>query len=186
MAIKKTWYEIVAPEMFGKKIIGETLSVDPKQLLGRSLEVSLADLSKDYSRYYIKVRLMIDRVDGQKAFTKFIGHDSLRERIFRMVQRKTRRVDCIQDIQTKDGKRVRVKTILILPKRVRTSIKDAVRKGVADIVKKVSSETDFESFVNMIIFGTLQQTIKNECKKIYPISKIEIRKSEVLKERKKR
>ena len=28
MALKKQWYEIVAPEMFGSKVIGETLAVE--------------------------------------------------------------------------------------------------------------------------------------------------------------
>jgi ribosomal protein S3AE len=35
VAVKKIWYDIVAPEMFGSTVIGQTLAAEPKQLVGR-------------------------------------------------------------------------------------------------------------------------------------------------------
>ena len=180
MAVKKTWYEIVAPEMFGGKPIGETLAADSRQLVGRKIDVSLMDISRNYSKFFVKVRLQIDKIDGNKAHTKLVGHDVLRERIYRMVQRHGRRVDAIQDVRTKDGVHIRVKTVFMLIKRVGSSTKNATRKMAHDMIEEAASKATFEEFINAIIEGNLQHKLKKDCSKVYPIGSIEIRRTELL------
>ncbi len=114
MALKKQWYEIVSPKAFDEKIVGETLAVEPKHLIGRKVTFSMLELNKDYTNFYVKVHFKIDNVDGMRAHTKFVGHEIMRERIYRMVQHRTRRVDCVQDITTKDNVRIRIKTVFTL------------------------------------------------------------------------
>lgn len=143
MAIKKQWFEIVAPPFFGEKQVGETLAVEPKQLIGRAISTSLIDLDPETKKFWIKINLSIVNVDGVKARTEIIGHDTMFEHIYRMVQRHSRRVDCIQDITTNDNTKVRVKTVLIIPRRVGTSIKKAVRAKTLETTKSVVSNTDF-------------------------------------------
>lgn len=179
MAIKKTWYEIIAPKMFDEQVIGETPAVDSKQLIGRTMKISLMDISKDHSKFYIKLNFQIERIDG-KAYTRFVGHECMPERIYRMVQRRMRRVDCVQDVKTSDGFKLRVKSILIIPRRVGTSIKDAVRAKMKNVIDKIASEKTIDEIVKMIISDELQKVIREECKKIYPIGVVEIRKTEVL------
>ena len=179
MAIKKQWYEIMSPKLFGEKVVGETLAVDPKNLIGRKVAVSLMEVSRNYSKFYIKLDLQIDRVEGGKAFTKFVGHDIMRERVYRMVQRHGRRVDVVQDVTTKDGKKVRIKTVFMLIKRVGKSTKDAARKMAKDMVDDMAKEMTFEEMINSIIAGDIQHDIRKECTKIYPIGSIEIRKTEL-------
>ena len=180
MAVKKQWYEIVAPKMFGGGVVGETLAADAKHLIGRVIFVSLPEISRDYAKFYIKLKLQIESTNGAKAQTKLVGHDVMRERVYRMVQRYIRRVDCIQDVTTKDGVKLRVKTLLILIKRVGTSRKDGVRKACKEAVDRIASETDFEALMFMIIKGELQNKLRKECSKAYPIGNIEVRKTEVL------
>jgi small subunit ribosomal protein S3Ae len=185
MALKKQWYEIVAPKMFGSKVIGETLAVEPKSLVGRVLEVSLLDVIRDYSKFYIKLRFQIERVDGQKALTKFIGHDIMAERVSRMVQRHGRRVDVIEDVTTKDGVSLRVKVVFVLLRHVGTSMKDATRKAAREKLVEIAKSTEFETLVNMIIRGELAQEIRKAATKVYPVASIEIRKTEVMEGKKK-
>lgn len=180
MAVKKTWYEIIAPEMLGGKPIGETLAADSRQLIGRTMDVSLMDISHNYSKFYVKVRLQIDKIDGNRAQTKLVGHDVLRERVYRMVQRHGRRVDAVQDVTTKDGVQIRVKTVFMLIKRVGASTKDATRKLTRDLIEKAAAESTFEEFVNAIISGDLQHNLKKEASRIYPVGSIEIRRTEVI------
>jgi len=92
LAEKKKWYQIVAPKMFDEKPLAETLAAEPEQLIGRTIEVSLMNLTKDYSRFYMKMLFQVERVEGDIAYTKFVGHDVMRDRIYRMVQRRVRRV----------------------------------------------------------------------------------------------
>lgn len=70
MALKKQWYDIVAPKMFGEPVIGETLAVEPKHLIGRVLQVSLLEVIKDYSKFYIKLNLRIDRWRARKPIQR--------------------------------------------------------------------------------------------------------------------
>ncbi len=184
MAVKKQWYEIIAPKMFGEKVVGETLAADPKQLIGRKINVSLMDMSRDFAKFYLKMSFRVVSVEGMKAYTKFVGHDIMRERIFRMVQRRLRRVDCVQDVTTKDGQKLRVKTVFVLAKRVGTSLKDATRKKCREVVEKAATENTLEDFVKLIIAGEVQNRVKQDCYKIYPIGGIEIRKSELFEEKK--
>ncbi|MFH0832926.1 MAG: 30S ribosomal protein S3ae [Candidatus Aenigmatarchaeota archaeon] len=183
--LKKQWYEIVAPKAFEEKVVGETLANDPKQLIGRTIEVNVIDLLGDYSKFYFKIKFQAEKIEGSKIFTKFVGHECMRERVYRMVQRHVRRVDCIQDVNTKDGVKVRIKTIFVLASRVGTSLKDKSRKKAKEIVEKVVKEKTLDEFVKMIISGELQMMIKKDCSKIYPVGNVEIRKTEVLKEKKK-
>ncbi len=180
MAVKKTWYEIVAPKMFGEVPIGETMVFDPKNLIGRNIKVNLTDLGKDYQKFFMKMVFKIDNVEKNKASTKFVGHDVTYERIYRMVQRRTRRVDCIADFTTSDGQKIRLKIIVILTRRVGTSIKDVVRAKIKEVTEKYVAGIELEPLIKSIITDQLQRVIKEDCKKIYPIGQVELRKSELL------
>ncbi len=185
MALKKQWYEIISPKAFGEKTLGETPAADPKSLIGRRIAVSLLELSRDYQKFYIKLLFQVDSVQGTKAHTRVVGHDIMRERIYRMVQRRVRRVDAIQDVTTKDGAKVRIKTVFVLIRRVGTSIKSATRKKAKEIIDASAKEKTLEELIQMMILGELQQTIRKECSKISPLGNIEIRKSEIVPEKKK-
>ena len=185
MPRKKQWYEIVTPKEFGEKVIGDTMATDPKNLIGRKVTVSMLDLLKDFSKFYLKLQFQIDTVNGSKAYTKLIGHDCTRERIYRMVQRHVKRVDVIQDVVTKDNIKVRVKTVFVLIKKVNTSKKNAARKKARETIDTVAKGINFLDLINMITAGELQQTIRKDCRKICTMGNIEIRRSEILQERKK-
>lgn len=185
MALKRQWYELYSPKAFGEKMLGETPANDPKSLIGRKIAVSLLELSRDYARFYIKLILQVGEVQGNKAFTKLVGHDIMRERIYRMVQRRVRRVDVIQDVMTKDNLKVRVKTVFVLIRRVGTSIKSATRQKARELIDAFAKEKSFEDLVRAVISGELQQLVKTECSKISALGNIEIRKSEILPVKKK-
>jgi len=178
VAIKKMWYDITAPAMFGSVVIGQTLAAEPKQIIGRRMWTALPDMGVDSKKFYIKIGLTVDNVDGTKATTKAIGHECVAERICRMVQRYTRRVDCIQDVKAQDAT-IRVKTVLIIPRRVGTAVKDAVRAKLRETVEELVSKMTTEEFLKSVIDDKLQLSIRNACKKIYPVGMVEIRKSEI-------
>jgi len=179
---EKIWYKIIAPEYFNKVELGETPANDPKKVIGRVAEVTVADLGGSIRRSYIKVYFKIYEVRGTEAHSKFIGHEMTTESVQRMVKRRRSRIDGVFDVRTKDGYLVRVKPIIITERRVNTSRKDAIRKIAKEVVENVASETEFKDFVHMLINGELASKIKEAAKKIYPIRDCEIRKSEVLEE----
>lgn len=179
MALKKQWYEIVAPKMFGEKVVGETLAVDSKSLLGRTVQVNIVEVSKDFSRFFVKLNFKITDVSGSTAKTKLIGHEVMSERVYRIVQRHTRRVDVIQDVVTKDNVKLRIKTVFTLARRVNTALKTAARAAAYELIEKTAKQSNFEDLMQSVIKGELQQKIRRECNKIYPVANVEIRKTEV-------
>lgn len=178
--IKKKWYTVYAPKIFGGMEIGEILVTDPKKLNERVIEVLLSDIIKDPSKFYIKLRFRGDEIEDEKLFTKFIGHECLRDYISHIVRRGITRVDNNIVVTTKDNIKVRVKGLLITTRRVNVSMKKKMIKTMDKIVLEHAKKTNFEEFVKDMIFGVISKKIKQACKKIYPVSKVEIRKSHVL------
>ena len=185
MPVKKQWYQIIAPKMFGSKEVAQTLSVDESYVKNRIMESTLLELSKEFSKFYIKVKFKIDKVEGTKAYTKFIGHDVMRERVSRMVQRRTKRVDSVVDCETKDGVGIRLKSIIILNGNVSSSIKSKTRHTCNEVLQKGVKKMDFEDAVKEIINGKLSLEIKKTCGKFSSVKDVEICKSELLKQEKK-
>ena len=64
----KNWYRVLAPTMFESVQIGETPSDDPEKLKGRMLDVTLQQLTGDFSKMHIKLIFKIDDIKGSDAF----------------------------------------------------------------------------------------------------------------------
>src|SRR5439155_23772711 len=71
----KVWYNLLAPEMFNKQVLGETPTDTPDKLGGRVSEVTVQDLSGGFSRRDSKVAFRVSQVQGQDAFRQFFGPD---------------------------------------------------------------------------------------------------------------
>ncbi len=184
MAVKKTkskaWYTIISPEMFGSKEIGKTTAVDPDYLVGRKITVSAMEAANNYSKYYLKFKVRVDKVDGDKVLTSFDGSECMRDYISRMVLRHVRRIDTVQDLKTKDGKKVRVKSLAIVSKKMNSSIVKVVRKRIQDDVKELVDNSSLEELVNGIIDDNMKIRVLDDIRKIYPVRTFEFRKTEVL------
>ncbi|RLG58159.1 MAG: 30S ribosomal protein S3ae, partial [Candidatus Hydrothermarchaeota archaeon] len=105
----KKWYDIYAPKMFGEIKIGETVASNPENLIGRVIEVTLKDITGEFTKQHIKLKFQIHEVKGDKAYTKLKGHELSREYMRSQIRRKTTRVEGIVDVVTKDGQKLRVR-----------------------------------------------------------------------------
>ncbi len=175
----KEWYEIVSPKFIGDLSLGETPALDPGMVIGRKVEASLMEISNDPSKYYIKLIFKISEVSGGKARTEFFGHECTRDFLARIVRKRTSRIDTNEVYELKDGK-IRIKTITITERRVDTTVKTRIRKKVCEFLKSALSEMKIEDFVRSFILGKIQNSIRKEIEKIYPVRIFEIRKSEVV------
>jgi small subunit ribosomal protein S3Ae len=71
----KNWYTLHDPEMFNKSPLGETPSDEPEKLLGRITEVTVQDITGDFSKMHIKLIFKAEGLQGSDINTRFIGHD---------------------------------------------------------------------------------------------------------------
>lgn len=176
---RKEWIKLIAPKYFGEMEVGSTPADDPEKAVGRTVEIRLSDLTKDSRHKNIKVFFKVERVQEGKGFTKFFGHELDKDYVERIVRGGKSRVDVITDVKTKDEKEMRVKSLILTAKRVKTSQKEKLRKISKKTVKKFASENAWGEFVYKMLVSRLAKQIRKKAHKIYPLSKVEIRKSEV-------
>ncbi|AKB18347.1 MULTISPECIES: 30S ribosomal protein S3ae [unclassified Methanosarcina] len=175
----KEWYNIEAPVYLNRAIVGNTMAGDPSLLLGRNVETTVGELTNDMTKNNTKVILRINNVVGDIATTDLMGHELTTDYIRSIVKRQTSRIDANVDVKTKDGYIIRVKPTCFTIKRARSSQMKAIREMMVEIVKRRAAESDFETFMQEAILGRLSAAIYRQAKFIYPLRRVEIRKTEV-------
>ena len=175
----KEWYNIEAPAYLNRAQIGTTMASDPSLLVGRKIETTVGELTNDITKNNTKVLLRVNNVVGDTANTTLIGHELTTDYVRSIVKRQTSRIDANVDVRTKDGYLIRVKPTCFTIKRARSSQMKAIREMMIDIVKKRAAECDFETFMQEAILGRLSANIYRQAKFIYPLRRVEIRKTEV-------
>lgn len=180
----KKWYNVVAPPVFGEAPLGTTPADDPDKLIGRVMEVTLFDITGDYAHVHIKLYFQIVRVEGDTAYTRFKGHELLRDYIRSLTRRKSSKITGIFDVWTKDGYGLRVTSMVFTRYRCKTSQKKLIRKRMKEIIEKRAAESTLDEFIQAMVFsdqeGSLAQEIEEAARKIYAIRKVEIAKSKLL------
>jgi small subunit ribosomal protein S3Ae len=175
----KQWYNLVAPEMFGKANIGETVADVPEKLIGRVIEVTLGELTNDLSKQNIKLLLKVDSVGGDSAYTKFTGHQLTQDYLRSLIKRSTSNIETNISVLTKDGYTVRVKPSCYTIKRARANQIKAIRSIMNSVITSRAREMDMEQFVQEIVTGKLSASIYHDVKPIYPLRRVEVRKTEI-------
>jgi small subunit ribosomal protein S3Ae len=175
------WVPVYAPEAFGKVEVAEIATRDIEKINGRTVEISLYDITKEIEHQFIKLKLRITKVENNKAYTTFIMHDMTRDYIRSIVRRGTSRVDLITDMQTKDGWTIRIYVIAITIRRISASMKSRIRKAALQALSDRVPQLTLDELVREMTLGKLASLVAEKVKKIYPCKKVEIRKSKVIK-----
>lgn len=177
----KEWYSVHAPHMFNEVVIGETPSADPEYLIGRTTEVTVQDLTGDFSKMHIKLKFKINAVDGHDAKTTFIGHDLTSDYVRRLTRRKKTKTDHVVDVTTSDNFLIRVKTMSIAERRIQSSQEIGMRHVIGVTLLEMGSKMTVAELIKSIISGDLAKDLARACRVVIPMKRIEIRKTEVLK-----
>ena len=178
---EKSWYTIKTPVNFEDKEIGETPAKDPELLIGRGVEVTMRELTGDFSKQYIKLRFEIDNVAGNVANTKFTGHKTTTDYVRSMIRRGTSRIDASAVVKTKDDRKLKLQVLAVTTRRAKSSQQRYMRKTIEDLLIEAAAERSFDDLVHVCVNGKLASEIYHNAKKIYPLKRVEIIKSKVMK-----
>ena len=178
---EKSWYTIKTPVNFEDKEIGETPARDPDLLIGRGVEVTMRELTGDFSKQYIKLRFEIDNVAGEVANTKFTGHKTTTDYVRSMIRRGTSRIDASAVVTTKDDRKIKLQVLAVTIRRAKSSQQRYMRSVIEDLLREAASEKSFDELVKVCVNGKLASEIYHKAKKIYPLKRVEIIKSKVIK-----
>jgi len=176
----KRWFTVIAPEYFGGVEIGSVVADDPQKLIGRTVESTLYDVTEDFAHQYMKMYFQITNVEGKRALTIFKGHEYSRDYLRSLVRRRTTRIDCVTNVVTKDGYKLRVSAVAFTLVRIKTSQEKEIRAVMKRIIEEKAAALTFNQFVQESVLGKIASDIYNEAKKIVPLRHVGIRKSKLL------
>ncbi len=177
----KNWYNILAPPSFDNITIADTLSDNPDKLINRVTEVSLQDITNDFRKSHIKLFFKINKIEDTNALTQFIGHELTSDYLRRMIRRKRSKIDGVYDVNTRDGAIIRVKPFATTDKRIQNSQRKVVRDTMKQTIYDQAKISTLSEFIQFIIDGKVGSEVYKKCKKLYPVKRVEVNKTEVIK-----
>jgi len=176
---QKSIYTIVAPENFDFRELGDTIANNPENLIGRTIDVSLRDITGDKTKQHLKIVFEINEVKDKKAYTRFkvfnVNPGYLRSR----VRKGTSKIDCIHRIDIEPNLRVQVKVMAVTHQNIKTSRVRDITAKISEILDKYKN-TKLDDFIQSTLFGKLGTEIYREIKKIAPVRRVEIEQVKVL------
>jgi small subunit ribosomal protein S3Ae len=194
---KKEWYEVKAPAVFKKRGVAMTpvnrtagTKMAADSLKGRVFVTSLADLTEDEEKSYRKIKLRVEDVSGSRCLTNFYGMDLTTDKYRSLVRKWQSLIEAFVDAKTTDGYTLRLFAIAFTKKQpgqlkktsyAQTSQKHIIRKKMMDIMTREVTNNELNDLVQKFIPEALATQINKECKAIYPLQNVYIRKVKVLK-----
>lgn len=176
----KSWYKVVAPPAFNGAVLAETLADEADKLSGRTVEVTLNELTGDLKQMHIKLNFQVQEVVDVTAKTQFVGHTMTSDYTRRLVRRGNSKIPAVFDLQTKDGSRVRVKPFAVTDRRCQTTQAQQIRRVMGGLLTESAEKNNLSGFLADILLGDLTNRMFKEARKIHPVRRVEIAKSEML------
>jgi len=179
----KVWFKVRAPGLFQHVELGETAANEAEQVIGRTLEVTLPELagSADPGKTHVKLRFQVERISGDGvAEARFVGHDLTSDYVRRLARRKRSKIDLSLLVTTKDGVQVVLKPVAVGEQRLQTRFRAELRHRIVDVLNEEAKLRTSPEFVREMLQGDLAKVLAHGVKSLYPLKKIEIRRSEVL------
>jgi small subunit ribosomal protein S3Ae len=193
---RKDWYDVQVPSTFAARRIGKTLvnrtsglKTSTDALIGRVFEANLADLNKDESVSFRKMKFICEEVQGFTLLTNFHGMDLTRDKLCSLVKKWHTLIEAWCDVKTTDGYVLRLFCIGFTKRRHKQVSKTsyaqgghvrAIRKKMIQIMTAKASASDFNKLISEFIPESIGQDIMVACNSIYPLSNVFIRKCKVL------
>lgn len=176
----KQWYKVTAPAAFSSTVLAETLSDEAEKLMGRTVETTLHELTGDMKQMHVKLIFQVKEVNDLNAKTEFVGHDMTSDYTRRLVRRGNSRVPVVLDLTTKDGSLIRVKPFAVTDRRCQTTQGQEIRRIMSRMLTESAEKNTLAGFLAEILVGDLNQRMFDAARKIHPVRRIEIAKSEII------
>ena len=177
---KKQWYNIIAPNDFDRKLLGETIAEKPKNLLGRIIRVDLGQLTGQRQKRHIRILFKVVKVEGNNASCDVIGHGISHGFMNRLVRRRMSKIELVQTVKTSDQKKFKIKTAALSVRKLNRKQETAIRKKMEEYLKKSAQKKPFSQFSQEVIFGVVSSKLFKQLTKIAPLKRVEITKSRLL------
>lgn len=172
---KKKWFPVVSPKLFGGKVLGESLLSESSTMKGRFMNINLMNLVGDPKKQNTNIQLYIKDVREGQGITEIVKIERINSFMKRLVRRGRKKIEDSFIAKTKEGKRTRVKTIIISNSIISKLVASKIRLSARQILKDKIKKESFEKTVDDILKGSILKELKNELSKIAPVRNFDIR-----------
>lgn len=180
---KKKWMSILSTSHFNNSEIGETITSEPSTLVGRNVAINLMNLTQDIKTQNTKIVFKIKEVKNDRLMTEIVRYELVPASLRRMVHKDKEKIDDSFKAKTKDEVEVRIKPFIVTKSSANRSVLTAIRHKTRELLTEAIKKATYDAFMEEIIRFKLQNTIKRELSKIYPLTQFQIRKLEKLVQR---
>jgi small subunit ribosomal protein S3Ae len=172
---KKKWISIFAPKFMGETPLGESYLEDTSNVVGRTVKVSLMQITGDIKNQNAEVKFQITGAKENKLETKIIGYYFSAATIRRFMRRHTSRVDDALVLLTQDGVKIRIKPFALTKSKVTKSVEYTLRLTMKEELMNMVKKTPYEALFSAVLKYQIQKELREKLNKIYPIKNMEIR-----------
>jgi small subunit ribosomal protein S3Ae len=168
---------------------GQKNSAD--SLKGRVFEISLADLNKDSNEQaWRKMKVQIEEVKGFDCYTNFYGMDITRDKLCTLVKKWHTMVEAFVQTKTSDGYLLRMFCIGFTKRTskqvsatcyAKGSQRALIRKKMMEVMINEAQKSTFKELTKKFITESIGQQVLVECKKIFPLQNVIMKKVKLLK-----
>jgi small subunit ribosomal protein S3Ae len=169
------------------------IEIASDSLKGRVIETSLTDLKKSdegASKAYRKIKLIVEDVEGSSCFSNFHGMDVTRDKLCSLIRKWQTTIEAHVDVKTSDDYFLRLFVICFTARMQRqlraTSYATAskiklIRRKMVEIIMKRVQQLTFKALIPELMDEKIEEEIKKQCARFYPLQNVLITKAKVLK-----
>ena len=172
---KKMWYPILAPQAQNSVMLGETYVTETGAAVGRVIHAPLKAITDNMQDANIYLKFKITQADGQNLQTEIRGYYLTPPSIKKMSRRNTVRLDDSFVVATKDGKKLRIKTIGVTIHMAVRSVCSALLRSMREYIAREAAASDFQELIQKLISRSIHAGVKKHVSKIYPLRAFEIK-----------
>jgi small subunit ribosomal protein S3Ae len=176
----KKWFSVYAPKTLNGALVGEMPANDEKSAVGRNIIVSLDTLTHNPSHAYTNISLKVTEVKGEAAQTRLMGFELLSSYIRSFVRRYRSISTAVIPATSKDGTSMVVKLIAVTRQRTAATKTRSIRHDMSSFTNLFFKENNSDSIVAAMLEGKFQAEMGAKLGHIAGISKVEVRKLEIV------
>jgi small subunit ribosomal protein S3Ae len=176
----------------GKTPINRTAGqkVASEEMKGRVFEISLGDLNKTSDADFRKMRFIVEEVQGKDVLCNFYGMDMTRDKLASLFRKWQTTIEAYVDVRTTDGYVVRVFAIAFTARQraqkskttyAQTAQVRQIRKRMVEIMRRTAAAGDLAKLFEKLIPEAIGGEIVKQCKDIFPLRDVFVRKVKVVK-----
>ncbi len=177
---KKKWYNVTADPIFDSREIGKTIALDSKHLIGRTIKKTFDQITKSIKDSAHILTFKITKVTAGTAETELIEFNTKGGNLKRMIRRGKSKIDSIIYIDTKDGKKLKLKIFFITGTKYTTQLRREARNQIAEFYTSDIKEKTLKEAWNTIVYQKLTDKAKKKLVKLGYVNKVIVARAKLI------